>query len=185
MNRKGAGIPVDLKIVFAEHARIDRLAVLLPNAEALQPFGCRANTRCFDQRHGVDHQLRRDLAEPFTKHCGVVAQTNRQLTFQQNRPRVQPLLHRHHPNPGFGIAFEQGPLDRCGTTPARQQRAMAVPAPQWRLFQHGQRQNLAEGNNNADVRIEGRQLLLAGLIPPDPLRREHGNSQLERPLLHS
>ena len=33
--------------------------------------------------------------------------------------------------------------------------------------------------------VEGRQLLLAGLIPPDPLRREHGNSQLERPLLHS
>jgi hypothetical protein len=58
---------------------------------------------------------------------------------------------------------------------------MAVPAAERWLFQHRQGQDLAEGNNNAEVSFKGRQLLLAILITLDPLWSEHRNTQLECP----
>ena len=79
---------------------------------------------------------------------GIVLKPDAQSAFQQHRTGVQAFLHGHHADAGFRITVEDRPLNWGRPAPARQQRTVTVPTPQWRLFQHLERQDLAEGHHH-------------------------------------
>ena len=154
------------------------------HAEPFQPFIGWTCTRCFDQRHRLHHQLRRQATE-FLRQCmGIVLKPDAQSAFQQHRTGVQAFLHGHHADAGFRITVENRPLNRGRPPPARQQRTVTVPTPQWRLFQHLERQDLAEGHHHRCISLEGCQLRLAVRIFLDPFRREHRQVEVQGLLFH-
>ena len=87
---------------------------------------------------------------------GVLQQLDLKGTLEQHRPRIEPRLHRHDADTGLGITLHQAPLNRPSTPPARQQRAVAVPAAQGRLLQHLRRQQLSKGHHNREISLQGR-----------------------------
>ena len=112
--------------------------------------------------------------------AGVVG-VYRSAHFQQHGTGVQAFIHLHDGNTGFGIAGGNGPLDRSGTAPARQQGGVDVQATVGRDLQHGFGQDQAIGGDDHHIRLQCRQLLL-GLFGLQADRLEHGNAGIQRHL---
>ena len=87
-----------------------------------------------------------------------------QLTFADHGAGVQPHVHLHDGDAGFGIPCPDGTLDGRGTAPARQQGAVHVDAAQTRRIEHGLGQDQAIGHYHHQVGAEGSQFGLRRFI---------------------
>ena len=163
-----------------EHAGVgDPLLALGPYPQARQPFGLGPWSGSFDQRHGLYQQAAGEAGQAVGQLLGVVAQADGDGLLQQHRARVQALLHGHDAHASLAISLDQAPLDRSGAPPAGQQRTVAIPAAIGRLSEHRRRQDLTESHHHINICRQLPQLGLAVQIPPNALRSEHRNAQLQ------
>ena len=73
---------------------------------------------------------------------------DRQFFTQQQRTGVHARIHEYRRDTGFGLAVDDGPLDRRRASIFREQRAVNVHAPfRWEI-QYNRRQDAAEGGDN-------------------------------------
>ena len=83
---------------------------------------------------------------------------------KQHRPGIEPGLHLHDGDAGFGIAGQDRALDRRRAAPARQQRGVDVDAAEARHVEHRLRQDQAVGGDHHDVGADRAHALLRGRI---------------------
>ena len=100
----------------------------------------RAGAASFDPRQRFKQQLRTQLGEFAlqVRRCGV--HPDRNGTLRKYRPGIESGFELHYGHARLRIACKDGPLDRCGATPARQQRGVNVQAPACGDCEHGRRQ---------------------------------------------
>ena len=67
-------------------------------------------------------------------------------------PGVETRVDLHDGDAGFGVAREDGALDRRGAAPARQQRAVDVQAAEPRQIEHRLRQDQPVGDDHEQIR---------------------------------
>jgi len=90
--------------------------------------------------------------------CGGIVQSYRMAAFEQHRAGVETLIELHDGYAGFGIAREDGALDRRRAAPAREQRAMDVHAAETRNRQNPAWQDETVGHHYQDIPNPGRHV---------------------------
>ena len=114
--------------------------------------------------------------------CGLLL-TDLGLIGEQHIAGIQTFRHLHGGNACHFIARDNRPLNRSGTAPARQQRAVHVDAAVRRNVENRLRQQLAVCDNNNDFRCKLAQTRLLVLIF-EGIRLENRNIMLECERFH-
>ena len=106
---------------------------------------------------------------------------------REHRPGVEAGLDRHDVDAGLRVAGEDRPLDRRGAAPARQQREVHVHEAERQRFEQRGRQDLAERDDDAELRAGVAHLVddLAGALgrrdrEPELLGRDLHRARDER-----
>jgi hypothetical protein len=89
------------------------------------------------------------------QRAGGVEAVDAHLLGHQDRPLVEALAHPHHLDAGHRVAGHDRPLDRGRAAPAGQQAGVQVEAALAGRIQHRLHQDLAEGDDDGRVEVQG------------------------------
>ena len=104
--------------------------------------------------------------------CRRLFGTDGRSRAQQDRAGIQARVHLHQADAGFGVAGQNGAVDRGRAAPARQQRGVDVDAAEPWGIKHGLRQDQAVSHDHGDIGIQaGKGRLLLGAEPKEPISR--------------
>ena len=99
----------------------------------------------------LDEELRADADQAVAQLARGVVLQDRNAARRVDGPGVEPGLELHHAHAGLGVAREDRPLDRRRAPPARQQREVHVDETVWQRFEQGDRKQLAERDDHAEL----------------------------------
>src|SRR5690554_387051 len=106
-------------------------------------------------RQGFNNGTAAHVRQAVVQAAAGVVGVDRGAGFQQHIAGIQAFVHLHDGDAGFRIAGGNGPLDRGGTAPARQQGGVDVQAAVGRDVQNGFRQDQAVSGYDHHVRFQG------------------------------
>ena len=143
----GRAAPVEARFILVQFVCVGGQAVVLHFANqtiAGQAADC------------LNHRLRAETGEPVVQAATGIFGRNGRADLEQHRPCVQAGFHLHHGNARLSITGLHRALDRCGATPAWQQRGVTVDTAQARDIQHHLRQDQAVSHHHHQIGPECR-----------------------------
>ena len=113
---------------------------------------------------GIDQRLRAQLGQLVIEAGGGLIKGDGAAHLADHGAGIQPHIHLHYGDAGFGIARPDGALYGGGTAPAWQQGAVHIEATETRGVEHRLGQDQAVGHHHHEIGAKGGQFGLCGFI---------------------